>query len=123
MPAGIGKLGRVVALSDVSAEFPQIAVAGLGPKDVDFNPVEYLDEGKENVRIATGLGARALQKMGVQDIGVEGFSKAEAAAEGATLGVWYYSDKEVETKVTLQEGGDPYVLLIFYIIQIKDRIW
>lgn len=115
MPAGIGKLGRVVTLSDVSPEFPQIAVAGLGPKDVDFNPVEYLDEGKENVRIATGLGARALQKMGVQDIGVEGFNKAESAGEGATLGVWYYSDKEVETKVTLQEGGDPYVLYTFYL--------
>lgn len=111
----------MVALSDVSAEFPQIAVAGLGPEDVDFNPVEYLDEGKENVRMATGLGTRALQKMGVQDIGVEGFNKAEAVAEGATLGVWYYSDKEVETNVTLQEGGDPYVLLLFYIIKIKDR--
>lgn len=107
MPSGIGKLGRVVTLLDVTAEFPQIAVAGLGPKDADFNHIEYLDEGKENIRIATGLGARALQKLGVQDIGVEGFNKADAAAEGATLGVWYYTDKEVETKVSLQEYGEP----------------
>ncbi|XP_054260049.1 cytosol aminopeptidase-like [Macrosteles quadrilineatus] len=106
LPAGIGKLGRVVTLTDLTSEFPQIAVAGLGPKDADFNQVEYLDEGKEFVRIATGLGARELQKMGVTDIGVEGFNKADAAAEGATLGVWYYTNKEVETKVSLQEGGD-----------------
>lgn len=106
LPAGIGRLGRVVTLTDLSAEFAQIAVAGLGPKDADFNQIEYLDESREFVRIATGLGARELQKMGVTDIGVEGFNKADAAAEGATLGVWYYTDKEVETKVTLQEGGD-----------------
>ncbi|XP_046664719.1 cytosol aminopeptidase-like [Homalodisca vitripennis] len=107
LPAGIGKLGRVVTLVNVSDEFPQIAVAGLGSKDADFSPIEYLDVGKENVRIATGAGARELQKMGVQEIAVEGFNKAESAAEGATLGVWYYTDKQVETKVELYEGGEP----------------
>jgi hypothetical protein len=68
--------------------------------------VEYLHEGREFVRIATGLGARALQEMGVRDIGVEGFHKADAAAEGAHLGVWYYTDKELETRVSLEEFGD-----------------
>lgn len=107
MPAGLGKVGRVVTVADVSPEFPQIAVAGLGSKTADFSSSEYLDEGKENVRIASGLGARALQKMGVKDIAVEGFDKVEAAAEGATLGVWYYTDKEIETKVNLYEGDNP----------------
>lgn len=104
LPMGIGKLGRVVTLTDVSAEFSVIAVAGLGPKNADFNRVEYLDEGREHVRIATGLGARELQKMGVEEIAVEGFNKAEAAAEGANLGVWYYTDGKVETKVELYEA-------------------
>lgn len=107
LPAGIGKLGRVTVVTNVSPEFGHIAVAGLGDKDADFNKVEYLDEGKENVRIATGLGARTLQKLGENEIAIEGFDKAEAAAEGAYLGVWYYTDKEIETKVSLYENGDP----------------
>jgi hypothetical protein len=42
LPAGIGKLGRVVTLNEVSPEFQQIAVAGLGPKEADFNQVKWL---------------------------------------------------------------------------------
>lgn len=107
VPAGCGKLGRVTVLNDISAEFSQIAVAGVGKKEVDFNQIEYLDEGRENVRIAVGAGVRELQKMGVKDIAVEGFHKADAAAEGATLGVWYHTDKQIDTKVSLYEDGDP----------------
>lgn len=94
-------------MNDVTEEFSQIAVAGLGMTNVDFNQVEYIDEGRENVRIATGTGSRALQKMGVHEILVEGFDKADAAAEGATLGVWYFTDSDIETKVSLYENGDP----------------
>lgn len=64
----IGKLGKVTVLTHISKEYPAIAVAGLGQKNVNFNSEEYLDEKAEHIRIATGVGARELQKVGVKEV-------------------------------------------------------
>lgn len=64
----IGRLGKVTVLTHISEEYPAIAVAGLGKKNANFNDVEYLDEEAENIRIATGVGARELIKVGVKEV-------------------------------------------------------
>lgn len=64
----IGRLGKVTILTNISEEYPAIAVAGLGKKNANFNDEEYLDEEAENIRIATGVGARELIKVGVKEV-------------------------------------------------------
>ncbi|PSN45648.1 Cytosol aminopeptidase, partial [Blattella germanica] len=82
--------GEVQVFQNLESEFYSIAIAGLGPEDVGFNTLENLDECRENVRIAAGVGVRALRALGVGQISVEGFGQAEAAAEGATLAAWRF---------------------------------
>uniref|UniRef100_A0A1B6FTQ1 Cytosol aminopeptidase n=1 Tax=Cuerna arida TaxID=1464854 RepID=A0A1B6FTQ1_9HEMI len=102
----IGKLGKVTLLSNLSEEYPAIAVSGMGPKNAKFSDAEYLDEEAENVRIATGVGAKELQRVGVTEVVVEDFKRPEAAAEGSALGLWYYSDIPTQTKLSrLKEEG------------------
>ncbi|CAH1399930.1 unnamed protein product [Nezara viridula] len=84
--------GGVQIISDLSTEYNALAVAGLGPEDAGYNEAECLEECKENIRIAAGVGARALQDQNIGVIMVEGFSCSEAAAEGAALAVWQYQD-------------------------------
>lgn len=66
------------------------------------------------IRWAAGTGARALQETGISTIFVEGFTNAEAAAEGAILSVWQYqelkdkADQQPNAKVDLFEDSDRY---------------
>ncbi|KAL1122887.1 hypothetical protein AAG570_003213, partial [Ranatra chinensis] len=83
-------LGRAHVYHNLGCQFYAVAVAGLGPDGVGYNRREFINECKENVRIAASVGVRALLNMGVTDIMVEGLSNAEAAAEGAALALWEY---------------------------------
>lgn len=58
--AGIRK-GCAHVFTNVSNDFAAVAVAGLGPEGLGWNEIEVLDECKENIRIATAHGTRALQ--------------------------------------------------------------
>ncbi|XP_014274954.1 cytosol aminopeptidase [Halyomorpha halys] len=86
------KQGGVQIVSNLSSEYHALAVAGLGPEDAGYNEAECLEECKENIRVAAGVGARALQNQNIGMIMVEGFTCSEAAAEGAALAVWRYQD-------------------------------
>lgn len=57
-----------------------------------------MNECKENIRVAAGVGAMRLQDDGIGSIHVEEFTNAEAAAEGATLGVWQYQELRAKEK-------------------------
>jgi len=84
--------GNAQVFGNIGDDFYSVAVAGLGPESVGLNQAEALDECKENIRTAAGIGARALQDQGIGGIFVEGFTNSEAAAEGATLAVWRYQE-------------------------------
>jgi len=98
--------------SNIHADFYAIGVAGLGQEGVGVNDLEHLDECKENIRIAAGVGAMALQEQGLQSLFIEGFTNTEAAAEGALLGIWRYQDlknrdrQEPTPKLDLFEDPD-----------------
>lgn len=86
-------------------------MVGMGRKEATYNELENLDELKENIRVASGVGSRVLQEHGIEEIMVENFGDSEAAAEGAQLGIWQYQenknddDKRNEAKIDLFEGN------------------
>ncbi|KAG8321532.1 hypothetical protein J6590_045597 [Homalodisca vitripennis] len=106
--------GEVRVFDNMTEDFRAVAIVGMGPE-----PPEDEDKDKENlflkreyIRNAAGAGARALQERGIDEIYVDHMLDGEAAAEGATLGVWLeqqfknYEDQLTESKVFLYEKGD-----------------
>lgn len=90
--APIPRLGETRVFYDVDPEFAYVAVAGLGSECLAFNAIEQLDESKEAIRVAAGVGARALQRLHASAVLVESFGNAEAAAEGASLALWQFRE-------------------------------
>ncbi|XP_049884612.1 cytosol aminopeptidase-like [Pectinophora gossypiella] len=88
----IPRLGECRVFFDVDPKFGYIAIAGLGSECLAFNKTEKLDESKEAIRIAAGVGAKALQQLNPTVIHVESFGCAESAAEGASLSVWQFNE-------------------------------
>ncbi|XP_063838015.1 cytosol aminopeptidase-like [Ostrinia nubilalis] len=86
------RLGECRVFYDVDPHFGYVAVAGLGTECLRYNSVEKLDESKEAIRVAAGVGAKALAKFKPSSIHVESFGNAEAAAEGAALAVWRFEE-------------------------------
>ncbi|EDW74014.1 uncharacterized protein Dwil_GK21703 [Drosophila willistoni] len=83
-----GTVGKGILFSGLEGEFQSVAVVGVGASGAGYCAVEMLDQGMENVRIAAGTGARALQMQNIQDVYVDGMDYPEQAAEGAALAVW-----------------------------------
>ncbi|KAF6198922.1 hypothetical protein GE061_006945 [Apolygus lucorum] len=86
------RLGGAKLVTNLGQDYYAVAVAGLGPETVSYNENECLEECRENIRIAAGVGARILQDQGIEEIDVEGFNNSEAAAEGSALAVWRYQE-------------------------------
>lgn len=85
-------LGDTQVFRSLECEYPFVAVVGLGQEEACVNPEENLDEGRENARIASGAGIRALRKLGVTCVSVESMGYPEASAEGAGLAAWRFQD-------------------------------
>ncbi|KAL1122419.1 hypothetical protein AAG570_002750, partial [Ranatra chinensis] len=106
------KAGKALCFGNLSEDYYEVAVAGLGPEGQGFDSLEHMDMCREDIRAAAGAGARALQERGCQVVHVEGFTNAEAAAEGATLGVWKYQelkdppDRLIIPKLELYDSED-----------------
>lgn len=79
-------------------EYPITVVVGLGPPEAGVNDLEGVHEGRENVRAAVAGGVRAVRdlKANVDEVVVDDCHDAEAAAEGAVLGLYYYDDLKSE---------------------------
>lgn len=88
----IPQLGEVRVFYDLDPHFAYVAVAGLGSECLAYNVTEKLDESKEAIRVAAGVGAKALHHLHPQSIHVESFGNAEAAAEGASLSIWEFDE-------------------------------
>lgn len=88
------KLGEVRIFYNLEREFASVAVVGLGKECQGYDVFEQMDEGKEAIRIAAAVGAKALQALLLQKVYIESFGHAESAAEGAALGVWLYQEKK-----------------------------
>uniref|UniRef100_A0A023F9A5 Cytosol aminopeptidase n=2 Tax=Triatoma infestans TaxID=30076 RepID=A0A023F9A5_TRIIF len=94
-------LGKVKVIHNLNPDYYAVAVACAGPEGVGYNENEILDECRENIRIASGAGAKALNEIGIGVILVDAFSNAAAAAEGSTLAIWRYQDlKKQENRCT-----------------------
>ncbi|XP_017097388.2 cytosol aminopeptidase [Drosophila bipectinata] len=97
-----GALGQGRVYQNVDKEFCCVAVVGLGKQGVGYNAEEVLDEGMENVRICSAVGARALQMQGCAVCHVDGMDYPEQAAEGAAMAVWRYNvNKRKSDRVTI----------------------
>lgn len=88
----IPKLGESRVFYDLDPLYAYVAVAGLGSECLKFNEIEQLDETKEAIRIAAGVGANALLSFNPKYIHIESFGNAEAAAEGAQLAIWRFDE-------------------------------
>ncbi|XP_023947922.1 cytosol aminopeptidase-like [Bicyclus anynana] len=99
--APIPRLGEYRVFYDLDGHFGYVAVAGLGSECLRYNTTEALDESKEAIRIAAGLGTEALQQLKPSSIHVESFGNAEAAAEGATLATWRFQEYKSPTSPRL----------------------
>jgi hypothetical protein len=51
---------------NVGTEYQFVAVSGLGLPEIGYSQLESLDECKENIRICSGVGSRALQDRVIQ---------------------------------------------------------
>ncbi|XP_073975377.1 cytosol aminopeptidase-like [Rhodnius prolixus] len=105
------KLGKCLVFNGLD-EFYGVAVSGLGKQDIPDDDYEFLNRCKENIRIASSVGSKALQNQTVENIVVDQMSNAEAAAEGAILGLWTFQefrnneDREIEPKVHLYDASN-----------------
>lgn len=88
----IPRLGEYRVFYDLEQTFGFVAVAGLGSECLAYNFNERLDENREAIRIAAGVGASALHKLNPRHIHVESFGDAEASAEGASLAMWQFTE-------------------------------
>ncbi|XP_069679647.1 cytosol aminopeptidase-like [Periplaneta americana] len=92
------KVGKGQLFYNLDPQFPVVSVVGLGKEGTGYNEQENIHEGRENARIAASVGCRQLRDIGITNIVLEGLGHPEAAAEGATLGVWQYEEFKNEKK-------------------------
>ncbi|XP_037938174.1 cytosol aminopeptidase-like [Teleopsis dalmanni] len=107
-----GKTGVGQVFNNIDMEFQSVALVGVGRQGIGFNELEMIDEGMENVRVATAVGARSLQAINCGEIYVDSMEYPEQAAEGSSLAIWRYhehKDKKHRTitpKLELYDHSD-----------------
>lgn len=101
----IPKLGEYRVFYDLEQTYAYVAVAGLGTECLTFNITEKLDESREAIRIAAGVGARAIHGLNPSNIHIEAFGDAEAAAEGASLALWRFKEYRSISKTIIAKPG------------------
>ncbi|KAF7995374.1 hypothetical protein HCN44_006481 [Aphidius gifuensis] len=69
-----------------------VAVVGLGKQNVGVDPLEEIDEGRENIRAAVAAACSALENVDIRNIDIESMGNAEATAEGTTLSTWVFQE-------------------------------
>ena len=84
--------GQCKVLYKIDPMYATTVIVGIGDECASYNEKEEIDEMKENVRDATALGVRVLQDLNMKTILVDSMENAEAAAEGAALGVWRFQE-------------------------------
>ncbi|OWK06978.1 LAP3 [Cervus elaphus hippelaphus] len=82
-------------------DFPSVVVVGLGKKTAGVDEQENWHEGKENIRVAVAAGCRQIQDLEIPSVEVDPCGDAQAAAEGAVLGLYEYDDLKQKRKVVV----------------------
>lgn len=93
-----GSVGTHKLVHGIPGEFDAIAIVGLGRQNSGFDRVECINRSMENVRIAAGVGAKALKSQNCTKICVDDMSFPEQAAEGSVLSLWQYQQDLCEGK-------------------------
>lgn len=106
-----GKLYENKLFSDVHDEYRSVVVVGLGKEAAGYCEIECIDDDRENVRIASAIGAQKLDEHRCTEIYVDPMEYPEQAAEGSSLSIWKYQDnvtkrKKFEPKLKLFESTD-----------------
>ncbi|ELW46982.1 Cytosol aminopeptidase, partial [Tupaia chinensis] len=91
-------------------DFPSVVLVGLGQKAAGVDELENWHEGKENIRAAVAAGCRQAQELELPSVEVDPCGDAQAAAEGAVLGLYEYDDlkqkKKAAVSAELHGSGD-----------------
>lgn len=114
---GPDRKGKVKLHYNVHADYPVVAIVGLGSKDAGFNEAEDIDERRENIRSSVAIAAKSIRdEKNVDEIVFDPCGDAEASAEGANLALWYFDElksekyKKKKVKINVLDGGDAKVL-------------
>uniref|UniRef100_A0A8C9FN91 Cytosol aminopeptidase n=1 Tax=Pavo cristatus TaxID=9049 RepID=A0A8C9FN91_PAVCR len=101
------KKGKARVFHGLHQDFPSVVVVGLGKKNAGVNDQENWNEGKENIRAAVAVGCRQIQDLEIPCVEVDPCGDAQAAAEGAVLGLHEYNELKQKKKpvVTPQLHG------------------
>ncbi|XP_030305562.1 cytosol aminopeptidase isoform X2 [Calypte anna] len=101
------KKGKTRIFHGLHQDFPSVIVVGLGKKNAGINDQENWNEGKENIRAAVAVGCRQIQDLEMPCVEVDPCGDAQAAAEGAVLGLHEYNELKQKKKpgVTPQLHG------------------
>ncbi|XP_018099436.1 leucine aminopeptidase 3 L homeolog isoform X2 [Xenopus laevis] len=92
------KKGKSRIFYGLHEDFSSIVVVGLGKKSIGVNQQEIWNEAKENIRAAVSVGCRQMQDMEIAQVEVDPCGDAQAAAEGAVLGLFEYDELKKKKK-------------------------
>ncbi|XP_006629237.1 cytosol aminopeptidase [Lepisosteus oculatus] len=101
------KKGKSRVFYGIHKDFSSLVVVGLGKRSAGVCSQENWDGSKENIRAAVAVGCRQLQDLEIPVVEVDPCGDAQAAAEGAVLGLFEYDEfkQKKKTLVTTQLHG------------------
>ncbi|EHA99022.1 Cytosol aminopeptidase [Heterocephalus glaber] len=104
------KTGKTRTFYGLHQDFPSVVLVGLGKRTAGVDEQENWHEGKENIRAAVAAGCRQVQDLELSSVEVDPCGDAQAAAEGAVLGLYEYDDlkqrKKMVVSAKLHGSGD-----------------
>ncbi|KAM4854919.1 cytosol aminopeptidase [Thomomys bottae] len=95
------KTGKTRIFYGLHQDFPSVVVVGLGKRAPGVHDQENWDEGKENIRAAVAAGCRQVQDLELSHVEVDPCGDAQAAAEGAVLGLYEYDELKQKKKTSV----------------------
>lgn len=101
------KKGKTRIFHDLHPDYASVVLVGLGKRSAGVNHLEQWNESKENIRSAVSAGCRQVQDLEIPCVEVDPCEDAQAAAEGAVLGLFEYNElkKKKKTAVDAQIHG------------------
>ncbi|XP_044536005.1 cytosol aminopeptidase [Gracilinanus agilis] len=95
------KAGKTRTFYGLHQDFPSVVVVGLGKKTSGINDLENWNEGKENIRVAVAAACRQIQDLEIPSVDVDPCGDAQAAAEGALLGLYEFDELKQKKKTVV----------------------
>ncbi|MBN3309457.1 AMPL aminopeptidase, partial [Amia calva] len=95
------KRGKSRIFYGVHKDFPSVVLVGLGKPSAGVCAQESWDQRRENIRAAAAVGCRQLQELEVSVVEVDACGDAQAAAEGAVLGLFEYDELKQKKKTAV----------------------